>query len=69
MVVGNGLIQLLIYVLVVGVICWLCWWLVDYIGLPEPFNKVFKVIIAIFAVLFLANVLLGFVGHPIVMIK
>lgn len=63
---GSGLISILIWVVVVAVIFWLLWWLVDYIKLPEPFNKVVKVILAVVAVIFLINALLTMAGHPIV---
>lgn len=65
----QTLASFLIYVVVAGLIFWLIWWLVDYIGLPEPFNKVVKVIIAVAAVLFLVNILLGFTGHPLVTLR
>ena len=65
----QTLASFLIYVVVAGLIFWLIWWLVDYIVLPEPFNKVVKVIIAVAAVLFLVNILLGFTGHPLVTLR
>lgn len=57
-----SLVHIIVYILIVGGICWLLWWLVGYIGLPEPFNKVARVIIAVVAVLLLINVLLAFAG-------
>jgi len=56
------MLALLVYVVVVGVAAWVIWWLIDFIGLPEPFNKVAKVIVALFAVVFLLDVLFGLVG-------
>ncbi len=58
----SQLVHIIIYLIIVGGICWLLWWLVGYIGLPEPFNKVARVIIAVVAVLLLINMLLGFAG-------
>lgn len=60
---GSSLVSLLITVMVVGLICWLLWWLVSYIGLPAPFDKVCRVIIAIVAVLFLINAVLQVTGQ------
>lgn len=60
---GSSLVQLLITVIVVGVICWLLWWLVSYIGLPAPFDKVCRVIIALVAVIFLINAILQVTGQ------
>ena len=56
------LVHLFIQILVVGGVCWLLWWLIGYIGLPEPFNKIARVLIAVVAVLFLINILLGLSG-------
>ncbi len=63
---GDQLISAVIWIVVVGVIFWLVTWLIAYIGVPEPFNKVIKVIMAVAAVLILINVLLSFTGHPLV---
>lgn len=66
----SGLVHILILLMIVGGVCWLLWWLVGYIGLPEPFNKVARVIIAVVAVLFLINLLLGLAGFtPIVRVR
>jgi hypothetical protein len=62
----GSLISALVWIIVIALIFWLLWWMVEYIGLPEPFNKVVKVILAVVAVLILINFLLGFAGSPIV---
>jgi len=62
----QGLVELIIYLAIVGGVLWLLLWLISYIGLPEPFAKVAKIIIMIVGVLILINVLLGFAGHPVV---
>lgn len=59
---GNGLIGLLINIIVIGVICWLLWWLIGYVALPEPFNKIARIIIAVVAVIFLIRILLSLTG-------
>ena len=58
----SSLVHVIIYILIIGGICWLLWFLIGYIGLPEPFNKIAKVIIMVVAVLLLINLLLGFAG-------
>ena len=65
----EGLVELVVYLLVVGGIFWLLLWLIGYIGIPEPFAKVAKIIIMVVAVLILINVLLGFVGPPMVQFR
>jgi hypothetical protein len=66
MISGSGLLSILITLVVAGLVCYLLWWLIGYIGLPEPFNKVARVIIAVVAVIFLINLIMGFGGHPLV---
>lgn len=65
MIDASILISLLVWIVIVGLIFGLLWWLLDYCHIPEPFNKVVRVVLAIAAVLFLINLLLGFAGHPI----
>lgn len=66
MISGQVLVTFLIQLFVVGGICWLLWWLIGYIGLPEPFGKIARAVVAVFAVLFLINLLLGLSGKPLV---
>jgi hypothetical protein len=58
----DSALNLLIIVLVGGLIVYLLWWLIDYLEVPAPFNKVAKGIIAIVAVVFLIKVLLGLIN-------
>lgn len=59
----SGLIPLLIQILIFGLIIWVIWWFLSYVGLPEPFNKVVRVIIALVVLLYLVNLLLGLSGN------
>ena len=63
---GSAVINTLLYVIVLGVIFWLLYWLISYLSPPQPFNKIARVILAIAAVIVIINVLLGLVGHPII---
>jgi hypothetical protein len=69
MVDSGTLVGLLIWIIIIGSICGLLWWLVGFVGLPEPFNKVARIAIAIVAVLLLINFLLGLGGQPVVRIR
>jgi hypothetical protein len=40
--------------------------LIGYIGLPEPFNKIARALIAIVAAIFLINALLGLIGKSFI---
>jgi hypothetical protein len=61
----EALVSVLVYIIIIGAVCWLLWWLISFIGIPEPFAKVARGIIAVVAVLFLIGLLLSLVGHPI----
>ena len=63
---GDQLLHAVVWVIIAGVIFWLVNWLITYAGVPEPFNKVAKVIVAIVAVVFLVNALLIIVGKPFI---
>lgn len=58
----GGLIPLLIELVVVGLVVYLLWWLIGYIGLPAPFDKVARVIVAVVAVIWLINLLMSLSG-------
>ena len=59
-----NLIGFIITLVILGLIFWLVFWLVDYLGLPEPFNKVIKVIVALVMVLYLIGALGGLTTLP-----
>lgn len=61
-----GVLNLLVFLVIAGLICWLILWFVDYVGVAEPFRKVIKVVVMLVAVLILINALLGLVGAPLV---
>ncbi len=63
---GSQLLRAVVYLIVVGLIFWLLWWIIRYANVPEPFNKVLKVVLALVAVIFLINWLLGLVGEPFI---
>jgi hypothetical protein len=57
------MIELLITLVIAGLVFYLLFWFIGYIGLPAPFDKVARVIIALIALVFLLNLLSGFGGH------
>ncbi len=58
----SGAVSIVMTLIVAGLVFWLLTWLVSYCGIPEPFNKIAHVILAILAVLVVIGVLLGAVG-------
>ncbi len=65
MISSAGLLSLLITLVIAGLIFYLIWWFLGYIGLPAPFDKVARVIVGLAALIFLLDLLLGMSGHPI----
>lgn len=55
----EGLVTLLIYLVVMGLLFWCVWWFLSAIGLPEPFNKVAHVIVALVAFIIVIYILLS----------
>jgi uncharacterized membrane protein YwzB len=53
------LFQLLISLVIVGLICYVLWWAITKIGLPEPFNKIAQAVIVLIVVIYLIGVLTG----------
>lgn len=62
----ESLVSTLIYLVIIALIFYVCWWFLGYVGVQEPFNKVLRVIIGLVALLIVVNILLGMAGHPIV---
>lgn len=62
MLTVAGLVHLVIYLIVIGLVVWLLLWLIDTIPLPEPFNRVARVVIIVVGVLILILLLLQFAG-------
>lgn len=63
---GAALVNALAYLVVFGLIVWLLIWFLNWVGLPEPFAKVAKVLIGLVCLVFLINFLLGLVGEPFI---
>jgi hypothetical protein len=58
----TGAIHVVVLLIVAGLIKDLLWWLVDYCGIPEPFHKVAKVVLAVLAVFVIIGILLSLVS-------
>lgn len=59
---GSDILKSLLTIIGVGLIAWVLWWLIDYLKLPEPINKVAKALVAIAVVVFLIDVILKITG-------
>jgi hypothetical protein len=65
MISTAALLPLLISLVIAGLIFWLVLWFIGWVGVPEPFNKVIKVVFGLAILIYLVNVLLGVSGHPL----
>lgn len=61
---GEQMLTALIWLVGIGLAFWLLWWLLGYIGLPEPFNKVARVILGLVAVVILIRFIFKILGNP-----
>ena len=59
----------LIYLLVVCVVIGVIWWVVDYLPVPEPLNKLLKIVSIIVGVIIIIYALLGLTGQPMPSLK
>jgi len=58
----SAVVYVLIYLIVAGLVFFLLHWLISYVGLPEPFNKVAHIVLAVAAVLVIIGILLSLTG-------
>lgn len=63
MIDSSGLISLVVWIIIIGLVFYVLWWGLGQIALPEPFDKIARVLIVVVAVLLLINALLGLVGN------
>jgi len=56
------MLALLIWVLVFGLICYIIFWGLGYLGAPEPIRKVVTVVVVIIALVYLLGYILPSAG-------
>jgi hypothetical protein len=59
---SDSLINLVVWLVVAGLIYWLVIWLLGVCSLPEPFNKMAKIVAALVVFIICVNALLGLTG-------
>lgn len=62
---GATLLEAILWLVIGAVIFWIITWGIGYIGIPEPFNKVIRVILVVVVCIFCVNALLILVGKPL----
>jgi preprotein translocase subunit SecE len=58
------MIHTLIYVLVVCIVIGLVYWVADFVPIPDPLNKLIKVVAIVVGVIAIIYALLGIAGVP-----
>lgn len=56
------MITLLVYLIVLGIVLALVFWLCDYLPVPAPLNRWIKIIAIVISALLLINIVLGVGG-------
>lgn len=56
------MIHTLIYVLVVCIVIGLVWWVADYLPVPEPLNKLLKIVSIVIGVIVIIYALIALPG-------
>lgn len=65
----DSLVAAIVYIIIAGLICGLLYWLINFAasqGMPEPFVRVARIVLVVFAVLIAIGILLSLVGRPLV---
>jgi hypothetical protein len=58
----SGLITLIIYLLVLGLLYWLCIYVLDTVPIPDPPNRIIKIALMVLMVLIIIVLLLNLIG-------
>jgi hypothetical protein len=59
----GALLTLVVYILIIGLLYWLCDYLLGLFPLPEPMNRIARAIVIVILVLILISILLGVLGQ------
>jgi VIT1/CCC1 family predicted Fe2+/Mn2+ transporter len=64
--ISAGLLSAVVWLVVAGLVLYVLWWGLSQLGLPEPFNKILRVVLVLITVVILINFLLGLTGTPLI---
>ena len=56
------MINTLFYILIIGVVVGIIWWVMDYLPVPEPLNKLIKVLAIVIGAIAIIYALMGMAG-------
>lgn len=63
---GSTLLSIFVQLVIAGLIFWVLSWAIEKIGVPEPFNKILKVVLILIAVIIVINALLSLTGNSFI---
>jgi hypothetical protein len=58
----GALVNLIVYLLVIGILVTLVYWVVDAIPIPEPINRIIKIVLVVLVALVVILLLLQLIG-------
>ena len=56
------MLTLLIQLVIIGLIFYAVWWFIGYAGVPEPFNKILRVVVGLVALVAVITILMSLGG-------
>lgn len=59
------ILNLLIFIVLVGLAFYAIWWFLGVVGLPDPFNKIIQVLVALVALIIVLSLLFGGLKAPV----
>jgi len=59
-----SLIGLLITLLILGLIVWFAFWVLDQMPLPDPPKMIIKVVVSLIVLIYLLGLLVGYAPYP-----
>jgi hypothetical protein len=60
----QQIVRAVFFIIIAAAICWLLWWLIGYLALPDPFGFFARGVVAVGAVAVLIGILLELAGYP-----
>lgn len=64
----STLLYAVFYIVIVGLAFWMIWWFIGQCSIPEPFNKLVTVLVALAATIFVLSVLFSLLRrHPMLL--
>lgn len=58
----GALLHLIIVGVVLALLCYLIFWIMSYLGVPDPIRKVVTVLVVVIAVIWLFSIMLPMLG-------